>query len=92
MVFDINRENNRLQFIQKRDGIKAAIDFANRGIKMYRSFSLKNHVHRHLMISSCVSFHKFIKSVATVEEKLVLADMGMVEIIPENEPLIVMEA
>lgn len=30
-----------------------------------------------------------VGEVVTVEEKFVLADMGMVEILPENKPLIV---
>jgi hypothetical protein len=58
---NIGRETERLQFIQKRDGLDAAIEFAIRGIKSYRSFTLKNHVHRSLMIESCISFHRFIK-------------------------------
>lgn len=57
----MGRETERLQFIQKRDGLEMAIEFAQRGIKFYRSFTLKNHVHRGLMIESCISFHKFIK-------------------------------
>lgn len=58
----MERETERLEFITKRDGIESAIEFARRGIKMYRCFSLKHHIHRDKLIESCICFHKFIKS------------------------------
>lgn len=55
-------EHERLAFILERDSMEAAIEFAKRGIKIYRSFSMKAHVHRAKMIDSCICFHKFLKS------------------------------
>ena len=57
----MSNEPTRLMFIIERDGIDAAIAFARRGIKLYRSFSLKAHIHRDKLIDSCICFHKFIK-------------------------------
>ena len=57
----MSRENARLTFITERDGLAAAIDFARRGIKLYRSFSMKAHIHRAKMIDSCIRYHNFIK-------------------------------
>ena len=55
-------EADRIAFILERDGMEAAVEFAKRGIKLYRSFSMKAHVHRARMIDSCIHWHKFLKS------------------------------
>jgi hypothetical protein len=55
-------EGDRIAFILERDGMEAAVEFARRGIKLYRSFSMKAHVHRAKMIESCIYYHKFLKS------------------------------
>ena len=57
------RETKRLFLIQERDGIDAAIEFARRGIVLYRQCVLKKKTHtmyKENMIKSYLSFKKYV--------------------------------
>jgi len=62
------REIERLTFLEKRDGRKATIEFAQRGIASYRKAVLKTRtMYSDKMIESYVCFKRYINATNLLE-------------------------
>ena len=68
----IDREAERLEFIRRRDGLEAAIEFAKRGIRVYRQavLKIKGHVHKQGMVMSYVYYKKHLRKIAAETRKV----------------------